>query len=103
MYAGRIVESAPVRELFHYPRHPYTQALLKSLPQPGKHHGQRLPTIKGIVPSLFNLPAGCRFHNRCERRKERCEVEKPDLTDNGTRSKFRCHFPIEPGLEKPRD
>lgn len=101
MYAGRIVESAPVRELFHRPRHPYTQALLKSLPQPGKHLGQRLPTIDGIVPSLFNLPAGCRFHNRCERREERCEAEEPELTDNGASCKVRCHLPIEHGQQEP--
>ena len=66
MYAGQIVEVASVTELFHTPQHPYTRALLDSLPRPdatGK--GQRLPAIEGIVPSLFELPEGCRFHQRC--------------------------------------
>src|SRR5690606_11182240 len=66
MYAGRVIESAPVRDLFHSPRHPYTKALLESIPKTGKkEHGKRLPTIEGIVPSLFDLPPGCRFRERC--------------------------------------
>ncbi|MED5287290.1 MAG: ABC transporter ATP-binding protein, partial [Planctomycetota bacterium] len=66
MYAGQIVEVASVTELFHTPQHPYTRALLDSLPRPdATEKGQRLPAIEGIVPSLFELPEGCRFHQRC--------------------------------------
>ena len=94
MYAGRIVEKAPVRDIFHHPQHPYTQALLKSVPQPDHEHGQRLDAIEGIVPSLHDLPVGCRFHDRCPYRDDRCVVAEPDLeAKNGTRA-VRCFFPL---------
>jgi peptide/nickel transport system ATP-binding protein/oligopeptide transport system ATP-binding protein len=94
MYAGRVIESAPVRELFHAPKHPYTRALLESIPRSGeRRRGQRLPTIPGIVPSLFELPTGCRFQDRCELREERCGREEPPLEQHGARS-WRCHFPV---------
>ena len=95
MYAGRVIESAPVRELFHSPRHPYTRALLESIPKTGKkEHGKRLPTIEGIVPSLFDLPKGCRFAERCSMRQERCEREEPALAAGPDGREVRCHFPL---------
>ncbi len=98
MYAGRVIEQAPVRELFHAPRHPYTQALLESIPKAGrKEHGKRLPTIKGIVPSLFELPTGCRFRERCPYAQPTCaDIEpalEPVLIEQSGRS-VRCHFPL---------
>ncbi len=66
MYLGKIIESAPVWELFDNPKHPYTAALLKSIPMIEEQVKDRLLSIKGVVPDPYNLPAGCRFHPRCE-------------------------------------
>lgn len=80
MYAGEIVESATTNELFNNPLHPYTQALLASIPS--LHRGKsRLPTIEGQVPSPKNLPCGCRFAARCPARFDRCEREHPESSD----------------------
>ena len=65
MYTGRIVEEATVLDLFANPAHPYTRGLLKSLPSVSSHEMTRLPTIKGMVPPISNLPAGCKFNPRC--------------------------------------
>jgi oligopeptide/dipeptide ABC transporter ATP-binding protein len=78
MYAGRIVESAPVRELFRDPRHPYTRGLLASIP--GGAPGARLQAIPGTVPPLGAVPPGCAFAPRCPDRFEPCEREVPDNT-----------------------
>jgi oligopeptide/dipeptide ABC transporter ATP-binding protein len=77
MYLGRIVEQARVRALFKNPRHPYTRALLKSLPGLGPRGG-RLASIRGSVPSLTAIPAGCPFHPRCDHMQAgRCDVGAP--------------------------
>ncbi len=77
MYLGRIVESAPVRELIKSPRHPYTMALLQSLPGLNTDK-ERLASIKGSVPSLTEIPTGCPFHPRCDyAQKGRCDVGTP--------------------------
>ncbi|MCB9846489.1 MAG: ABC transporter ATP-binding protein [Phycisphaeraceae bacterium] len=96
MYAGRAVESASVAEIFHHPRHPYTSALLASIPKAGgKHKGQRLHAIPGIVPSLFELPKGCRFQDRCDYKQQRCVDEEPDLIPHDIEDHpVRCHFPL---------
>ncbi len=101
MYAGRVIESGSVWDVFHRPRHPYTKALLDSIPKTGrKEHGKRLPTIEGIVPSLFELPAGCRFQDRCRFKQERCVAEEPALVACGAGDppsalvQVRCHFPL---------
>ena len=80
MYAGRIVEYTDVRSIFATPKHPYTQGLLKSIPRLDAHHGrkEKLEAIPGLVPSLLDLPAGCKFSNRCKYVFERC-VEEPPL------------------------
>jgi peptide/nickel transport system ATP-binding protein len=65
MYLGRIVERGSADAIFYSPKHPYTQALLKSIPKIGKVRGGRLDAIRGSVPDLFHVPAGCPFHNRC--------------------------------------
>ena len=75
MYAGKVVEEAPVRELFSEPLHPYTQGLLGSVPVIGrkfKMEKKRLQEIPGIVPSIFEMPRGCRFHPRCHRMMDIC-------------------------------
>jgi peptide/nickel transport system ATP-binding protein len=78
MYAGRIVEEAPVRELFHDPRHPYTLGLLASIP--GGARGSRLAAIQGTVPPLGHLPPGCPFAPRCPKRFEPCDTAVPGVT-----------------------
>ncbi|MDN5359385.1 MAG: peptide/nickel transport system ATP-binding protein [Thermotogaceae bacterium] len=81
MYAGNIVESAEVFELFDNPRHPYTQGLLSSIPnvEINKSRQKRLTTIKGFVPHPANFPKGCRFHPRCPYAFERCVESNPQL------------------------
>jgi oligopeptide/dipeptide ABC transporter ATP-binding protein len=76
MYAGRIVESGSVRDIFNHPAHPYTQALLSSVPKLEERVG-RLFSIEGQPPALWNLPQGCRFAPRCPYTDERCEKEYP--------------------------
>ena len=95
MYAGRIIEAAPVHDLFHTPRHPYTKALLRSIPKSGGKaaHGDRLPAIKGMVPSLWELPDGCRFQDRCDVCEQKCIDTEPDLETSPDGRQVRCHFP----------
>ena len=76
MYAGQIVEEAPIDRLFKTPAHPYTEGLLRSMPRLGDPSG-RLPAIPGAVPSALNWPSACRFHDRCPYAWERCTVEHP--------------------------
>jgi oligopeptide/dipeptide ABC transporter ATP-binding protein len=78
MYAGKIVEHAQTQELFRTPRHPYTRGLLRSLPSQ-RNRGERLPTIRGIVPDLRSLPPGCRFQDRCDLVTDACRSEEPEL------------------------
>ena len=85
MYAGRIVETAEVRELYHNPRHPYTKGLLSCIPRLTTTE-ERLTTIPGVVPSLTNMPAGCRFSTRCPYATERCKTEVPPVKTEGTHS-----------------
>jgi oligopeptide/dipeptide ABC transporter ATP-binding protein len=79
MYAGNIVEHAPVRQLFGSPRHPYTQGLLRSVPSL-EMRAHRLNTIDGVVPSPFAVPAGCAFHPRCNQAMEICRATAPVLS-----------------------
>lgn len=78
MYAGRLVEEAPVVELFYQPLHPYTIGLLKSIPRLSENH-DRLYMIPGSVPALNRLPQGCPFHPRCPEADARCRSERPEL------------------------
>jgi peptide/nickel transport system ATP-binding protein len=94
MYAGRVVESAPVRELFARPMHPYTRGLLDSIPRtaartPGAPR-TRLRTIEGIVPDLRHLPPGCRFADRCAMRIDVCTREEPPLEEVAAGRLARC-------------
>lgn len=82
MYAGRVVEKAPVDELFKNPQHPYTKGLLGSLVSIDSVRGEPLPTIDGSVPSLFNMPMGCAFQDRCNKVKEHCRGQIPSLSGN---------------------
>ncbi|ABB37983.1 oligopeptide/dipeptide ABC transporter, ATPase subunit [Oleidesulfovibrio alaskensis G20] len=91
MYAGRVVEQAEVRELFNNPLHPYTRGLMRSIPGLGAHADkERLETIPGMVPSLLNLPQGCRFHDRCRHAFDRCRLEEPQLDPAADGHLVRC-------------
>jgi oligopeptide/dipeptide ABC transporter ATP-binding protein len=78
MYLGRVVETGPVDEIFHAPRHPYTEALLRSIPHIRGQRGGKLASITGAIPHPFNRPRGCPFHSRCERVVAgRCDASEP--------------------------
>ena len=88
MYAGRIVEYTDVKNLFANPHNPYTQGLLNSLPQPGV---SRLKPIRGMIPSIFELPRGCKFCTRCDKAFDLCLQQEPDL-DNIAPAGEKPHF-----------
>ncbi len=88
MYAGKIVEQAPVRELFDAPKHPYTRALIGSMPKLGSK--EPLYAIRGTPPNLARLPAGCAFHPRCPEVMPRCMTEEPRDFRPGDGSVARC-------------
>ena len=79
MYAGRIVERGPVAEVFAEPQHPYTEALLRSIPLVGMRYSQPLEAIRGMVPSPLDWPDGCRFAPRCDYAFDRCRTDDPRL------------------------
>jgi peptide/nickel transport system ATP-binding protein len=97
MYAGRAIEVGSVHDIFHRPQHPYTKALLESIPKRGRGKTKHLPTIPGIVPSLRELPKGCRFNDRCPYSEERCVTEEPQLVKHAREDLVRCHFPLNQG------
>jgi peptide/nickel transport system ATP-binding protein len=92
MYGGKIQEIAPVRELFKNPLHPYTRGLLASLPTIDGEKQRRLQTIPGNVPSILDLPAGCKFVTRCPERIEKCAVVEPELLEISPGHWARCHL-----------
>jgi oligopeptide/dipeptide ABC transporter ATP-binding protein len=92
MYCGRIVETAPIEQLFARPRHPYTIGLLNSIPKIREERQAELPIIPGRVPDLLHLPSGCRFADRCDRSDKVCRVKEPILDGDGD-SAVACHFP----------
>ena len=91
MYAGRIVERTGIHDLFENPLHPYTMGLLRSIPRLESTPKTELPTIPGVVPSLDELPSGCRFNNRCQFANERCVQEVPKLESASTTRIVACH------------
>jgi dipeptide transport system ATP-binding protein len=96
MYAGQVVEKNSADNIFTNPRHPYTEALLGSLPERNVN-AKRLPTIPGLVPGKYDRPTGCLFHPRCKFAKEKCSTTAPVYTKEGD-SAFRCHFPLINGV-----
>ncbi len=92
MYGGRIQEIAPVQELFRNPLHPYTRGLLASIPAVDGDRRERLPAIPGNVPSIFDLPAGCKFETRCKERLERCAQIEPPIIEVSPGHWVRCHL-----------
>ncbi|MGL5117111.1 MAG: ABC transporter ATP-binding protein [Beijerinckiaceae bacterium] len=93
MYLGRVAERGSVEDVFANPRHPYTQALLRSVPRMGRGARERLYSIPGMVPNPFDRPEGCGFNPRCEQRiAGRCEMVDPGMTLFGDGGAARCHL-----------
>jgi oligopeptide/dipeptide ABC transporter ATP-binding protein len=96
MYLGKLCEVGPVRDIYRQPMHPYTLALLASIPSPvpksGRHGGS---VISGELPSPLDPPSGCRFRTRCPRAQQRCAAEAPELRPLGAEGHLvACHFPV---------
>ena len=94
MYAGMIVEKAPVDQIYSHPRHPYTRGLLASVPQLGRKRTY-LPTIPGMVPAVGERPQGCYYAERCERVTDVCRRSIPPLDGRGTEIRLACYNPYE--------
>ncbi len=94
MYAGRIVEEGPVADVLRWPRHPYTEGLLRASPRLRRH---KLEPIPGVVPRLEALPAGCAFEPRCPYRREECSLAVPELRIAGSGHRARCILVEERG------
>jgi oligopeptide/dipeptide ABC transporter ATP-binding protein len=90
MYAGRVAEQGPVDEIFRRPTHPYTRGLLASIPRLTTARKSRLPTIEGTVPSLGEMPGGCRFQNRCPYVEQRCRDARPPLEEIAPSHSVSC-------------
>ncbi len=97
MYAGRIVERAPVESIFARPLHPYTRGLLRSIPKAGGQKTRRLEAIPGVVPDLRHLPSGCHFRDRCPQAIPRCAVVDPPLEPLRPIHRVACIRAAEPG------
>lgn len=95
MYLGKIVEEGPTRAVFRTPRHPYTHALLSANPVIDPEHKREKLVLAGEIPSPSRPPAGCRFHTRCPRARDRCRIEEPLLSEAGNGRRYACHFPLE--------
>ncbi|MFJ8788806.1 ABC transporter ATP-binding protein [Streptomyces sp. NPDC102462] len=91
MYAGRIVESAPVHDLYKAPAHPYTRGLLDSIPRLDRK-GRELYAIKGLPPNLMHIPPGCAFHPRCPMARDVCRTDEPPLYTVDENRGSACHF-----------
>jgi oligopeptide/dipeptide ABC transporter ATP-binding protein len=103
MYAGRIVESGPVEQIFKSPQHPYTWSLLQSIPRLDSDRHDRLLSIEGLPPDLIKPPHGCRFHPRCQFRIERCFHDDPALMDVGPDQEAACWVTMRRALSPNGD
>jgi len=94
MYGGKIQEVADVKDLFAQPLHPYTRGLMNSIPRPAKDRSkhERLQAIPGNVPSIMNLPTGCKFCTRCTEKIDKCDTEEPPLREITAGHFVRCHL-----------
>ena len=91
VYAGEVVESGTVEEVYLNPRHPYTQGLFDSIPKLDEESTKLIP-IEGMTPNMAELPTGCYFHPRCKYCQDICKTQSPDI--QGGTHKFKCHFPL---------
>jgi oligopeptide/dipeptide ABC transporter ATP-binding protein len=102
MYAGKIVEYGSVEDIFYRPKHQYTKGLLNSIPHfETGHRRERLETIKGLVPSMFHLPKGCRFSERCPAVQDDCRAAQPELKPFGGKHFAACIHPVQEEVKQP--
>ena len=94
MYAGRIVEEASMSEILRHPRHPYTQALLRALPEFAQDKA-RLASLPGVVPGKYDRPNGCLLNPRCPYATDKCRSEEPALADLTGGRQSKCHYPLD--------
>ena len=97
MYGGIIVEEGTVDEIFYKPKHPYTKALLKSIPHPEHAKGEKLIGIDGAPPSIYHLPKGCPFAERCEFAAEKCSEMMPEFKNYTDTHKAKCFYEMPEG------
>jgi oligopeptide transport system ATP-binding protein len=95
MYAGKVFEQAPTKELFATPANPYTKGLLRSVPDPAHERGKELYQIPGLPPDVAHLPPGCPFRPRCERAEDICTREFPPFVQINEQHHSLCHFARE--------
>jgi peptide/nickel transport system ATP-binding protein len=101
MYLGRVVEEGPVDDIFHASKHPYTQALLRSIPSIESTPRTKLPTISGSIPHPYNRPAGCPFYPRCpDFMPGTCDEQEPELLAVNERQKVSCFLFQEGEVER---
>jgi oligopeptide transport system ATP-binding protein len=93
MYLGKIVELAPNNALYERPLHPYTRALLASIPVPDPTAPRAAEPVRGEIPSPIDIPSGCRFRTRCPLATELCARVEPELKDMGGGHAAACHYP----------
>ncbi len=98
MYLGRLVETAPTRDLFAAPRHPYTRALLSAIPHLDPDAEKTATKLEGEIPSPINPPPGCKFHTRCPFAQDRCMAEEPEWREIDDDHFVSCHFADELAL-----
>lgn len=103
MYAGKVFEQAPTRDLFARPANPYTRGLLKSVPDPAHEDGTELYQIPGLPPDVAHLPPGCPFAPRCERAEDICKVEYPPFVEISPDRHSLCHFAEEVYRESEKE
>ena len=97
MYAGKIVEEAPIDALFSATQHPYAEALLQSIPKPDQDQSEPLYSIPGLPPDLIRPPGGCRFHPRCRYVTEQCRTREPRLEADDSTHLYACYHPVGGG------
>ena len=101
MYAGQVVETGDAKDIFRAPRHPYTQALLRALPEFAQDKA-RLASLPGVVPGKYDRPNGCLLNPRCPYATDKCRSEEPALADLDGDRQSKCHYPLDdagrPGL-----
>jgi oligopeptide/dipeptide ABC transporter ATP-binding protein len=103
MYAGRVIEQGPTRQVFKSPQHPYTWSLLRCLPRVDGERREMLTSIAGLPPDLGRPPPGCRFHPRCRFRVARCLSDEPPLEPVAAAQDARCWVPMRSGLNGVED
>lgn len=101
MYLGKVCEFGPPETVYATPGHPYTRALLDSVPQPDPDQAFSGPELRGDVPSPLDPPSGCRFRTRCPKAQDLCAQVEPKMKDHGDGRYVACHFPLAPGEAPP--